>query len=113
MTVAHELHIRPMAASDLNEVIALERESDSAPHWNPADYLGAVENAGDSAVLRIALVAEAGGEFTGFAVVRLVKAPDGSEAELESIVVAEAWRGQGIGTALLAELAARAKASDA
>ncbi len=52
-------------------------------------------------------------DLRGFAVVRLVKAPDGSEAELESIVVAEAWRGQGIGAELLAELAARAKSSDA
>jgi [ribosomal protein S18]-alanine N-acetyltransferase len=113
MTLAGKLHIRPMAAGDLDAVIALERETDSAPHWGPADYLGAIENVGDSAVRRIALVAEVGGGLAGFAVVRLAKTSDLSEAELESIVVAEAWRGKGIGTALLAELAARAKASDA
>lgn len=109
MILAAELYIRPMTATDLDEVIALERQSDSAPHWSPAEYLAAIENDGDSALQRIALVAEAVGVLAGFAVVRLVKAPNGGEAELESILVAEALRGRGIGAGLLEELVSRAK----
>ncbi len=109
MTLLLEIRIRPMAESDLDAVIALERESDGAPHWGRAEYLAAIENDGNSALQRIALVAEAVGVLAGFAVVRIVKAPNGSEAELESILVAEGLRGRGIGAGLLAELVARAK----
>ena len=113
MTLARDFRIRPMTVNDLEEVIALERQSDSAPHWGLEEYRSAVESAADSAVRRLALVAEAEGGLAGFAVIRLVKTRDGSEAELESILVAAELRSRGVGRALLAESAARAKACGA
>lgn len=106
-------HIRPMTEGDLDAVLALERESDLAPHWNRADYLIAIRGDSGSALWRLALVAEAGGEVAGFAVVRLLTTADGGEAELESMVVARRWRGQGLGASLLSESTLRVKAQGA
>ena len=113
MTLPETLHIRPMTERDLEAVMALEREVDGAPHWSRAEYLGAIEHPADSALRRVAIMAEVSGRFAGFAVVRLLTTRDGGEAELESIVVAPELRGRGIGTALLAEVICRAKAQGA
>jgi [ribosomal protein S18]-alanine N-acetyltransferase len=113
MSLAGSFHIRSMAESDLDAVVALDRESASAPHWSRADYLVAIQ--GDSGVnlTRFGLVAEVGGEVAGFAVVRLITASDVGEAELESIVIAPQWRGLGLGASLLSELTHRASAQGA
>lgn len=108
MNPAPACSIRLMVRSDLEAVLALERESDLAPHWSPDDYLAAIEPDG-SFLRRLALVAEAGGQFAGFAILRLLDAPAGGEAELESIIVAQKWRGCGLGAAMLLEAARRAK----
>jgi [ribosomal protein S18]-alanine N-acetyltransferase len=105
----HRSHIRPMTEGDLDAVLALERESDPAPHWSRADYLIAIEIDSGSALSRLALVAEAGGEVAGFAVVRMLNSAGGREAELESIVVARGWRDRGLGKSLLSESVRRAK----
>ena len=113
MTLPEGVRIRPMTESDLDAVIALERKTDGAPHWGRAEYLGAIEHPADSALRRVAIMAEVSGRFAGFAVIRLLVALDGGEAELESIVVSPELRGRGVGAALLAEVICRAKAQGA
>jgi ribosomal-protein-alanine N-acetyltransferase len=109
MSPAENLNIRTMIEGDLDAVIALERESDSAPHWSREEYLIAIEGDSGSAMRRLALVLEAGSEVAGFAVVRLLTTADGGEAELESIVVATQRRGGGLGASLLGELVSRTR----
>jgi len=113
MTLPEGVRIRPMIEGDLDAVISLEQLSDGTPHWSRAEYRHVIENPADSALNRFAVVAEAGPGLGGFAVVRLLAAPDGGEAELESIVVAPQLRSRGIGTALLAEVIHRARAQGA
>jgi len=113
MTGPDGIRIRPMTVGDLDAVLSLERDSDSAPHWSEAEYLHVIEDHADSALRRCALAAELSGSFAGFAVVRLLAAPDGREAELESIVVAPALRGRRVGTALLEEIIHWARAQGA
>jgi ribosomal-protein-alanine N-acetyltransferase len=113
MTPPENLNIRSMVEGDLDAVLALERETDSAPHWNRDQYLVAIEGDSGSALQRLALVAEVRSEIAGFAVVRLLTTADGGEADLESIVVALRWRGRGLGASLLAELVVRTRARGA
>jgi ribosomal-protein-alanine N-acetyltransferase len=47
------------------------------------------------------LIAETDGRVAGFAVIRLLICGEYGEAELESIVVASAWQGRGLGRALM------------
>jgi ribosomal-protein-alanine N-acetyltransferase len=107
------LRLRRMEEGDLDAVLAIERASDSAPHWERLDYRAALAEGENPALRRVALVAEWGGELAGFAIVRLVRLAEESEAELESIVVSLEKRGQGIGKALLAESLAHAKVAGA
>jgi ribosomal-protein-alanine N-acetyltransferase len=94
--------VRRMTADDVAGVLELERSTDGAPHWTRAEYLACAEAAGDSALRRFGLVAEADGALVGFTVIRLVVISGESEAELESIVVVAKLRKQGIGAGLLA-----------
>jgi [ribosomal protein S18]-alanine N-acetyltransferase len=105
MTLPDNLRIRPMAAGDLASVMAIERENDFAPHWSDSDYLALLQGNSGALFKRNAMVGEVAGQVAGFAIVRHVAA----EAELESIVVAEQFRGQGLGRSLLAESARQAK----
>jgi ribosomal-protein-alanine N-acetyltransferase len=116
MTGPEQLRIRAMSAGDLDAVLALERASESAPHWAPMEYLGLLEPSAPgrlAALRRFAVVADLGAGIAGFAVLRLLADPDGGEAELESLVVSGEWRGRGIGTALMMELLNLAKAHGA
>lgn len=103
------MRVRPMLASDIDAVLALEQASQEAAHWRREEYLACIEHAGDSAVQRIGLVAEWNESFAGFAIVRCLTAPGGDEAELESMAVCPAMRRQGIGGILLAAIIAAAK----
>lgn len=105
-----EVRIRPMTAGDLAEVLALERSSESAPHWDNAAWAACLEDSPGQALRRIALTAEREGQVAGFAVLRLLTAPEGGEAELESIVVAPAMRGRGLGFLLMQSVLAAARA---
>jgi len=105
MTLPDGFRIRQMADRDLDAVMAIERESDSAPHWISSDYLALAQSDSEESFNRNAMVAEVAGEVAGFAIVRVV----GTEAELESIVVAPDWRGRGLGRLLLSESARQAK----
>jgi ribosomal-protein-alanine N-acetyltransferase len=109
MSLPEDLRIRRMAAKDLDAVIEIERLAESAPHWTSAEYLAVFHADAQSSFKRYAMVAEGRGDVVGFAVVRVVE----DEAELESIVVASAWRGIGLGRLLLAESADQAKEAGA
>ena len=97
--------IRAAQAADLSSIRAIEQSSATAAHWSDAAYL-AILNGQDER--RILLVSEAdqGNEkrVSGFVVAARLDA----EWELENIVVAEAFRGQGVGAALLEALVTRA-----
>jgi [ribosomal protein S18]-alanine N-acetyltransferase len=105
MTLPDGFRIRSMVGQDLDAVIAIERENDSAPHWSISDYLVLIQSDSDLYLNRNTMVAEIACEVAGFAIVRLVA----TEAELESIVVAARWRGRGVGRLLLSESARQAK----
>lgn len=99
-----ELKIRLMTSSDVDRVIAIERDSPTAPHWRRDEYLRIANGCHDTAVRYIGLVAELKGEVTGFAVARFLLALDEAEAEVESIVVDPGQRRNGIGSRLLEKL---------
>ncbi|AXC14824.1 Ribosomal-protein-S18p-alanine acetyltransferase [Acidisarcina polymorpha] len=95
------IRIRAMTAEDVEAVIGMERQTDTAPHWSRDDYLCCLEQNAAMALQRFALVAESGYSLAGFLVLRLLKLQGDSEAELESIVVAPFLQGQGIGRRLM------------
>jgi ribosomal-protein-alanine N-acetyltransferase len=83
------------------------------PHWTKANYEEALNatQKGDaaSAVRRCFLVAESSGVIAGFAVGSATAISVEAVAELESVAVAEAFRGAGIGRALCAAVIAWAR----
>jgi ribosomal-protein-alanine N-acetyltransferase len=99
--LAEEVRIRDAAADDLDAMLAIERSSGTAPHWEREVYASCLEAQNDQAVRRVALIAETDGRVAGFAVIRLLICGEYGEAELESIVVASAWQGRGLGRALM------------
>ena len=109
MTLPDSLRIRRMAGQDLDAVMAIERKTDSAPHWSSSDYLALKQSDSDLPLKRNAMVAEVDGVVVGFAIVRLVGGAGAAEAELESIVVAEEWRGRGLARSLLSESGRQAR----
>ena len=83
--------IRPATAHDLTELLVLERDTPTAPHWSPADYKAIVEQSPepspDHTLRRHLLVAAETRTLTGFAVVRALGHAPQVEAEIESVVV--------------------------
>lgn len=84
--------IRAGAASDLERVEAIQKASPEAAQWTVSDYL-----------YYSFVVAEIDGAVAGFAVWRGV---DVEEWELLNIAVDPAWRGRGVGRALIDALPA-------
>ena len=84
---------------DVDAIVAIEAAAMSCP-WNRDNYLEAINS--DHAFI---MVAE-DDNIVGFAVFYLTP----PESELPDIVVAEAYRGQGLGKALLSESLATLKA---
>lgn len=109
MTAPENLSIRPMTEGDLDAVLALERQSDTAPHWIRDVYRVLIQADNDQDLKRIAMVAEVDLEVVGFAIIRMLSGPGTADAELESIVVSSPWRGRGLGMSLLSEVCRRAK----
>jgi ribosomal-protein-alanine acetyltransferase len=95
-----QVQLRPAATSDLDAILAIERATDTAPHWPHAAYteiLGATDPA------RCLIVAHTDEVVAGFAVGVLHATTDSERiAELESIAVAAGARRYGIGRALCA-----------
>lgn len=94
-------------------MIRLERQSTTAAHWGEAEY-GRLFQGGDRSPPRLALIADCdlverlGNEVprvVGFLVAHTM----GADWELENVVVADDFRGKGIGTRLIEEFLARAR----
>ena len=83
--------VRAGLAGDLKRVVELERGAELAPHWNFGEYEGIV--AGGAGVARCLMVAEMSAEVVGFAVGKVVA----GIGEIENVVVADEWRGRGVG----------------
>ena len=94
------IRVRPMAAADLDGVLAIAESLPDAPHWPRAAYIKALDPA--STPERIALVAVSPGPdaVAGFAVASLLP----PQAELESIAVAAASQRRGMGRRLFGAL---------
>ena len=92
--------IRRALASDLAEVLALERETATAPHWGLAEYEALLRGAEARGLRRALFVAVDGLEVQGFAVGKVLGVARDAEAELESIVVRTGERRRGLGSAL-------------
>jgi ribosomal-protein-alanine N-acetyltransferase len=101
--------IRPLGAEDIDKVLKLAAGLKDAPQWQRAAYAAVLGPA--STPRRIGLVAAdtSSGELVGFALASLLP----PQAELESVAVCEGAQRRGIGSRLLAQLAAELKAAGA
>lgn len=101
--VAAPVQRRAATPEDIDAIVALERVTQFAPHWPRTTYAEILQPSATD-VRRWVIVAEqnrfqariTSSALTGF----LVYAMQGDEAEIESVVVAAAAQGKGIGTAL-------------
>ncbi len=103
------LEIRRATADDLEEVLLLERETGSAPHWGWTVYDAMLSQGGGDGVRRVLFVAADGKVISGFAVGKVL----GDEAEIESVVVREGMRRQGLGSTLCRAVMEWAREHDA
>ncbi len=102
-TIGAGVAIRPAQVGDLREVLVLERATATTPHWAEAEYQAMLGDGAHGGVRRCLFVASAGrvGEpVAGFAVGRAAGSRPEVEAEIESVVVREEERRQGLGIAL-------------
>lgn len=90
------LTVRRAVVGDIAGVLRVERGSNGAPHWDESRYREMVEGSEAEALRRVLLVAAEGELVVGFLVGAVVL----DEAELESVVVDEARRRLGVGSAL-------------
>ena len=112
--------MRLATAADIRAMISLERQCETAAHWSEGQYRSALPACGSALTARLMLVVEGGSEqlnagisvqnpvLSGFLVAR----HQGPEWELENIVVAPAFRRQGVGVRLLNGLRELARAAD-
>jgi len=90
--------IRRGTTDDLDQVMALARDAETAPHWQAADYHAIFHSH------RLLLVAERVSQIIGFVVAHDIA----GEWELENIAVAPSRRRSGIGKVLVEALIAEA-----
>ncbi|WP_324649637.1 ribosomal protein S18-alanine N-acetyltransferase [Georgenia sp. H159] len=95
--------LRPLRTEDLDRVLELEVELFGRGAWSREAYLAELAHPG-----RYYVAAERAGVVVGYAGIALAE-----DAEVMTVGVADAHRGQGIGTELLADLLARARAARA
>ena len=98
--IATALQIRRATETDLAEVVLLERETATSPHWAWAEYAGMQQTKHDAGVRRCLYVAADGRVIHGFAVGKALGHGRDTEAELESVVVRAEARREGLGSAL-------------
>jgi ribosomal-protein-alanine acetyltransferase len=105
------LRIRPAALADVPAMMSLEIQTPTSAHWSAPQYEGIFVRSGSEQVSeRFAWVAE--DESENFEVLAFLAAHQiDAEWELENIVVAGSSRRRGIGTLLLGELIAQARAA--
>lgn len=114
MTFAPSFALRPMQAADADAVVALAATAPEAPQWPRSAYATYLApDAGNPALLRIALVATAPtspGEILAFACATLLRVPNAADAgnlcQLDSMAVRPEARRRGMGAALLQALLA-------
>lgn len=88
-------NVRPASPTDVPAILALERSSVSAAHWQHAAYESIFDPAAPE---RLALVlADSKQQVRGFVIARI----SGGDCELENIVVDESSRRKGFGRMLL------------
>jgi ribosomal-protein-alanine N-acetyltransferase len=92
-------HVRGLTAQDIDAVLTLSGRPVEAPHWSRSDYERLVTVALEGSLIRCSLVAQCAGSVVGFAVASWL--PQEAAAEVESLVVDENYRRQGIGSALI------------
>jgi ribosomal-protein-alanine N-acetyltransferase len=107
-----------MGASDLDAVLAIERETPEAPHWKPTDYESSLRPRRNSPLRHAAFVAESddagiGPGVQGFVIGRLLLDGEQNVCQLESIVVSGTARRKGVGRLLLQSLAGWAEGQGA
>ncbi len=104
------LRIRAAREADLTAIVALEQSIAEAPHWPEREYVAMLntDQATTEPVMRCLLVAEAENAecLFGLAVGKIVGPGPKALAEVESIIVDQAARRRGVGTALCAAIAA-------
>jgi ribosomal-protein-alanine N-acetyltransferase len=98
--------VRAASCEDLKAVLAIERVAAEAPHWSEAAWRKALAQEGTAHAV---FVAESVEGIRGFVVASCI---DGM-AELESVAVAAADRGQGIGRELCRQAMTWASAQSA
>jgi len=94
--------VRPAVAADLPRLIEIASHSETASHWNPAEYqklFTQETGASETGQKRTALVVEQNGQLAGFMIGRQV----GKEWEIENIAVTGSAQRSGLGTLLLSE----------
>jgi len=98
--LGHGWAIRPASESELAQIVVLERETVTAPHWAWKDYSTLLRADGSASLRRCLYVAADGRVVSGFAVGSAYGSGQEVEAELESVVVRGDLRRQGLGSAL-------------
>jgi ribosomal-protein-alanine acetyltransferase len=96
------LLIRPATPADIPDLIALDRQSASAAHWDRTAYDLAFAEAGPP---RTVLVVEKDGTVAGFVIARIIE----SDWEIENVVVSPAEQRAGLGSMLLRSLLEQAR----
>ena len=96
--------LRGASRSDVPALLGLERALFGVDAWSVTVVAAALAGPG-----RVAVVAEADGEVTGYAVARVA----GDVADLERLAVAPSSRRSGLATALLREVRERVRARGA
>lgn len=86
-----------MRASDLPEILDMERQYFGRMAWNPSDFTSALDSAYD-----LPLVFREEGRTIAYSVLRIL----GPEAEIENLCVLESARRRGIGAMLLDQMLA-------
>ena len=99
-TAKANLAIRRATEDDVTEIVLLERETATAPHWAVADYAEMLRRSASGGLKRALFVAAEGRDVCGFAVGKVVRAGREVEGELESVVVHAGLRRQGVGSSL-------------
>lgn len=93
--------MRAAQSGDLHDILDLERHTPEAPHWQPVSYTPFFEKNIGGPVHRILYAAYADKQFVAFAAATLLLDGEENCCELESMVVDESFRRNGIGNALM------------
>ena len=95
--------IRQARVDDLGEILVIERASETAPHWAEGEYRAMLGEQGSAGVRRCLYVASrdhGDAPVVAFAVGQVLGTAPEVDAEIESVVVRETERRQGLGRAL-------------